>query len=348
MKVIPPHPQIGDAGPRTLARVNAERRPGGWPAAQATAARALTWIRGPHPGVQLITTVLHVIARLAPSHDPVPEVEEHLDLSYGSAPTERLDLYRPLNGQQALPVVVWAHGGAWVGGDKSDIGFYLRLLAVEGYACVAINYGLAPESNYPEPVRQTGRALAWLAEHATSYGLAPDRVVLAGSSAGAQIAAQYAAIASDHAYAADVGIEPTIDRSQLVGTVLHCGPYDPATALRHRGWRGWYARTVGWAYLGTKDFDAPQVQQASVVTHVTAAYPATLLTAGEKDSLSPQAHAFAARLAELGVPHEALWYRGVDHEFQLDLYRPEAQEVLSVTLRFLREHAGASTPSASG
>lgn len=341
-------PQIGDAGTRTLAHVTAEVRSRGWPAAQATAARALTWVRGPHPGVQLITTVLQVIARLAPAYDPVPGVEEHLDLSYGRTPIERLDLYRPAGVREALPVVVWAHGGAWVGGDKSDIGFYLRLLAVEGYACVAINYGLAPESNYPEPVRQTGRVLGWLTEHATTYGLDLDRVVLAGSSAGGQIAAQYATIVSDQTYAADIGIEPAISRDQLVGTLLHCGPYDPATALRHRGWRGWYARTVGWAYLGSKDFSAPQVQQASVVTHVTAAYPPTLLSAGEKDSLSPQTHAFAARLAELGVPHEALWYPGVDHEFQLDLYRPEAQEVLAATLRFLREHTGASTRSDSG
>jgi acetyl esterase len=328
--------------------VTAERPPSGWLAAQATAARALTYARGPQPGVQLITAVLQIIARLAPTHDPVPGVEEHLDLSYGSGPTERLDLYRPAGDRQALPVVVWAHGGAWVGGDKADIGFYLRLLAVEGYACAAINYGLAPDSNYPEPVRQTGLALAWLAERAASYGLDPDRVVLAGSSAGAQIAAQYAAIVSDEVYAADVGIEPVIDRDQLLGTVLHCGPYDPATALQHRGWRGWYARTVGWAYLGSKDFGAPQVQQASVVTHVTGAYPPTLLTAGEKDSLSPQAHALAGRLAELGVPHEALWYPRVDHEFQLDLHRPEAQEVLAATLRFLREHTGASASSAPG
>ena len=146
---------------------------------------------------------------------------------------------------------------------------------------------------------------------------------------------------SDQAYAAEVGIEPTIEPSQLVGMVLHCGPYDTETVLRHRGWRGWYARTVSWAYLGTRALDAPQVQQASVVSHVTAAYPATLLTAGEKDSLSPQTRAFAARLAELGVPHELLWHPGVDHEFQLDLHRPEAQEVLADTLRFLREHTRA-------
>lgn len=296
----------------------------------------------------MITTVLEVIARLAPRHDPVPGVEEHLDLAYDSAPIERLDLFRPARSGQPLPVLVWAHGGAWVGGDKSDIGFYLRLLAVEGFACVAINYGLAPEANYPEPVRQVGRALDWLAENADRFGLDPDRIVLAGSSAGGQIAAQYAALVSDPAYAAHVGIEPVIDRRQLVGTVLHCGPYDPAEALKHRGWRGWYARTVGWAYLGTKDVQAPQVQEASVVTHVTTAYPPTLLTAGEKDSLSPQAHAFAARLAQLGVPHEALWYPGVDHEFQLDMHRPEAQEVLAVTLHFLREHTGASRRSTSG
>lgn len=325
----------------TLGRVTAEQRRGGWPGAQAAAARAVTWARGPQPGVRVITTVLDVIARLAPSHDPVAGVEEHLDLSYGPAPSERLDLYRPVGGGRALPIVVWAHGGAWVGGDKSDIGFYLRLLAAEGYGCVAINYGLAPQSNYPEPVRQIGLALAWLAERATGYGLAPDRVVLAGSSAGAQIVAQYAAVASDRAYAIDIGIQPTIDPGHLVGLVLHCGPYDPATVLRHRGWRGWYARTVSWAYLGTKDLDAAQVQQASVVAHVTAAYPACLLTAGEKDSLAPQTRAVAARLAELGVPHELLWHPGVDHEFQFDLYRPEAKDVLAATLRFLRERTGA-------
>lgn len=328
--------------------MTAERRPGGWFAAQATAAKALEWVRGPQPGVQLINAVLHVIARLAPSHDPVLGVEEHLDLSYGPADSERLDLYRPAGGDQSLPVLVWAHGGAWVGGDKSDVAFYLRLLAVEGYVCVAINYGLAPASTYPEPVRQTGSALTWLTEHAAEYGLDPNRVVLAGSSAGGQIAAQYAAVVSDAAYADAVGLVPAIGRDQLVGTVLHCGPYDPAEALRHRGWRGWYARTVGWAYLGTKDFTAPQVQQASVVTHVTASYPPTLLTAGHKDSLSPQAHAFAARLSELAVPHETLWYPGVDHEFQLDMHRPEAQHVLAATLRFVREYAGASAASGSG
>lgn len=51
-----------------------------------------------------------------------------------------------------------------------------------------------------------------------------------------------------------------------------------------------YARTVSWAYLGTKDLGAPQAQQASVVAHVTEAYPAALLTAAE-DSLSPQTRA---------------------------------------------------------
>ncbi len=320
--------------------MTAELRSGGWPVVQATAARALTWARGPRPGVQLITAVLHVIARLAPSHDPVSGVEEHLDLSYGPAPMERLDLFRPEDRRHPLPVVVWAHGGAWVGGDKSDISFYLHLLAAEGYVCVAINYALAPDSNYPEPVRQLGLALSWLTENAAGYGIDPNAVVLAGSSAGGQIAAQYAALVTDRAYADDVGIEPAIAPEQLAATVLHCGPYDPAEALQHGGWRGWYARTVGWAYLGTKDFGAPQVRQASVITHVTAAYPATLLTAGEKDSLSPQAHAFAARLAELGVPHETLWYPEVDHEFQLDLYRPEAQDVLAVTSRFLRTHTG--------
>lgn len=218
---------------------------------------------------------------------------------------------------------------------RPNVGPYLQLIAAEGYVAVAINYSLAPDHTYPTPVRQTGAALDWVVAHAKEIGADPDRIVLAGDSAGAQIAAQHAAMITDREYAAEVGIEPTIGPDQLVATILHSGPYDPPAALDATGFGGWFVRTVGRAYLGSNDLGSPRVQQSSVVTHATRTFPPTLLTGGDLDPLTKQGRAFATRLTELGVENQPYWYADLNHEFQFDLSLPQSQEVLAATTTFL-------------
>ncbi len=71
--------------------------------------------------------------------------------------------------------------------------------------------------------------------------------------------------------------------------------------------------------------------------HATAAFPPTLLSGGDDDPLTVQGRALAARLAELGVRHEARFFPGLHHEFQFDLRRPQARAVLDATIAFLAE-----------
>ena len=154
--------------------------------------------------------------------DLVEVVDEAYDVS---SPDGRLDVFRPAR-EGALPTVVWVHGGAFVSGSKGDVANYLRVLAGHGLTTVGVDYSIAPGARYPTPVKQVVAALAHLVDHADRLGIDPGRVVLAGDSAGAQIAAQVALLVTDEDYAREVGIDVELPPSSLSGLVLFCGAYD--------------------------------------------------------------------------------------------------------------------------
>lgn len=278
------------------------------------------------------------VARLQPF---VPAgVEGRRGIAYGSRPDERLDVWYPAGTSRPQPTIVWVHGGGWVAGSTADVEPYAKILADEGYTVVAVGYSLAPGARYPEPLRQVGAALAWLVEHAADVHADTDALVLAGDSAGAQIAAQLALVITDLDHATAVGIDPPVAPEQVRGVISHCGPQLPALLQDARGVGGWFVRTVGQAYFATRSFDAPHVRQASVAEHVGPGFPPTLVTGGNADPLTAQGRAFADRLTEAGVdvttrfwPDEHLPALG--HEFQFDLGLDEAQDVLEATRDFL-------------
>ena len=132
---------------------------------------------------------------------------------------------------------MWVHGGGFLGGSKEELSSYFKLLASHGYTVVAPRYSLAPEHHYPTPTRQVMQALEYLQGNAERLQLDPDRVVIGGDSAGAQIAAQIGALVTTPGYADAVGIAPTITPTQLRGLVLACGQYTSScqvTSARRR------------------------------------------------------------------------------------------------------------------
>ena len=110
------------------------------------------------------------------------------DIVYTTAPTEqRADLYEP-SGAGPFPVILYIHGGAWRSGNKSE---YKRLgtdLATKGYAGFSINYDLHSDS-FPISWQQARDAVRFLRAHATEYHLDPNRIGIAGASAGGELAA---------------------------------------------------------------------------------------------------------------------------------------------------------------
>jgi len=303
----------------------------------------------PWPGVLLIRYVFDKGSAAASAalekHAP-PEVVARTGVRYDpSDPEGYLDIFRPASPAGAtLPLVVWVHGGGFVSGRRGDIGNYLKALAQQGFVTVSVGYSIAPGAIYPTPLKQLNNALAYLSREGAALDVDPSRLILAGDSAGAQIAAQYANVATSSAYADAVAIAPSVKTGQIKGVVLFCGLYD-LDMVNMNGPLGLFLKTVVWAYSGSRDgIDDPNFARMSVRKYVTPAFPPAFISAGNADPLAPHSTALAAGLTERGVRVETLFFPDdhqpkLGHEYQFDLDGDAGRIALDSMGRFIRDVA---------
>ena len=106
--------------------------------------------------------------------------------------------YRPLGAVERPPVVVYLHGGGWTIGDLDTHDEPCRALAAgTGAVVVSVDYRLAPEHPFPAAVDDAYTAVCFVAENADDLGIDPDRLVVAGDSAGGNLAAVVSLMARD-------------------------------------------------------------------------------------------------------------------------------------------------------
>lgn len=323
-------------------------------AAAAGTVAAVALQRTPRPSALVIRGLFNgggrIQLRKVLPHIPHELITGHRGLRYlGSAADPSLDLFVPREAGQKLPVVVWVHGGAWISGSKEDVAPYLQILAAYGYAVAGVGYSISPEASYPTAVRELNRALGYLRENAATYGLDPNRIVLAGDSAGAQLAAQLALIITNPEYASRTGVAPAAAPEQLRGILLNCGVYDLKGVSLLKGPWGWGFRTALWAYSGSKDWEATAAaEHMSIIDHVDPRFPPAYISGGNGDHLTQsQSLPLADRLEELNVPvTRKFWppeYKpALGHEYQFQMNRPEAREALAETVAFLGAVTGVS------
>jgi acetyl esterase len=313
--------------------------------AAVLALAAAAWA-SPWPGVAAIRWMFGQGADAASAalEKHVPDgIHADLDILPDPAdPDAAFDIYRPEGaGGRALPVILWVHGGAFVSGGKADIGNYARILAGQGFAVVSAGYTIAPEARFPTPVRQVSAVLAHLSGHAADYGIDPTRIVLAGDSAGAQIAAQVALTVTDPHSAAEIGVTPALTPGQVRGVILFCGPYD-LSLIRGGGVVGLFLNTVTWAYSGRRDWRAdPEFAKLTITDNAMTGFPPVFISAGNADPLLPHSSALADALASAGVPVDALFFPpdhspALGHEYQFNLDTNEGQQALARAVAFAR------------
>lgn len=140
-----------------------------------------------------------------------------LHLAYGEAEGERLDFFpAPRSG---APLLVFIHGGWWRSRDKSDFSFIAPAYTRTGFNVALTNYTLAPAASIADIVRQQLHALAWLYRHAELYDFDPNRIIIAGHSAGAHLAAMMMA-------AIWPAFDPALPADLIKGGILLSGIYD--------------------------------------------------------------------------------------------------------------------------
>lgn len=188
--------------------------------------------------------------------------ERQPDLSYGSDPRQRLDVYLPTSAAESAPLVVFFYGGGWRGGNKSNYEFVAASLTEMGNVVVIPDYRLFPNVRFPSFVEDGALALAWSLANLPSYGAAPSRVYVMGHSAGAHIAAL---LAMNEDYLAAHGIETDV----LSGFIGLAGPYDFLPI------EGGYLETV---------FPPASRAASQPINFVSAAAPPTLLIHGTDDT----------------------------------------------------------------
>jgi arylformamidase len=179
-----------------------------------------------------------------PASSPCPNAAYQVDAAshvYGDdREFEALDLYLP-HGARGGPIAIYIHGGAWVGGDKSDYEQLGRAFARCGIAAAIVNYPLAPQTPAAQQAEKVAAAASWLAARAGDFGFDPARTFLVGHSAGAQLAwsalvnglvprAHVAGIVA----IAPVGINPSSDVNTL--DPRYQGIYDPAFGADRTQW----------------------------------------------------------------------------------------------------------------
>jgi acetyl esterase/lipase len=123
---------------------------------------------------------------------PIPfrprQVVRVANLSYGDHRRQRLDFYHRRDLPSGGPVLVYLHGGGYYSGGKHREGrALLHRLAAQGWVCISADYRLRPSADFEDHLADARGALAWARRNATEYGGDPDRVVMAGSSAGAHL-----------------------------------------------------------------------------------------------------------------------------------------------------------------
>lgn len=107
------------------------------------------------------------------------------DVSYGPHESNVLDFWQTEVGEGPRPLLVYIHGGGWIGGDKQQSVEQIEPFLDQGISYAAINYRHTPQAPLPAPVHDAARAIQFLRTKAEEWNLDKSRIALTGGSAGA-------------------------------------------------------------------------------------------------------------------------------------------------------------------
>jgi len=250
------------------------------------------------------------------------------------APDVQLLVCRPAGATTALPGVYFVHGGGMVLGDnRSGVDEALDWAQELGLVVVSVEYRLAPETPHPGPVEDCYAGLVWTAAHAAELGLDPDRLVVAGVSAGGGLGAALALMARDRG-------GPALAGQLLVYPMLDDRNDSPsAVQMGDTGTWGRTANDTGWTALLGEARGGPDVSPYAAPARAQdlSGLPPAFVDVASAENFRDEDVAYATRIWQAGGRAELHVWPGGFHGF--DGFAPQAQisrEARAARLRWLR------------
>jgi acetyl esterase/lipase len=281
----------------------------------------------------LLGCVLLTLSAAPPTADQ-PAFSHKEDVAYGHkfGTALTMDILTPKNGGNGVGIVLIVSGG-WSSHRDLYNGFYAQFahhFVKRGYTVFAVFHACQPKFTIPEVVGDINRAVRFVRYHAKDFGIDPDRIGVAGGSAGGHLSLMQGTAGDKGDLKAKDAVERTSSRVQAVACLF------PPTDFINYGGKNKYAfapdgtladfrvvadfhefdnKSKRWERITDEKKVLDQARKVSPLMQITADTPPTLIIHGDADKIVPieQAQAFVARLKERGVPAELVVKKGAGH-----------------------------------
>lgn len=271
----------------------------------------------------------------------VAEIRIEKNVPYlGAGRLEKMDVYLPdASVKGPLPVVVWIHGGGWVGGSKSaarELNI-CTTLAENGYAAFSIDYKLGAETTetdpakvplstvpWPQNIHDCKTAVRFIRKEAARFNIDPERIAVSGGSAGGHLAL-VTGLSENDAELNKGGLYT--DQSNDISCIIDF--YGPTVITPGR-------RAVRFAGK-TPEETAANIKAGSPVLNVTKDSPPVLVVHGDKDETCPISFSLdlVEKMKAVGTVHQFIQVPGGKHSFH---FQPKEMDLRPAVLEFLGKY----------
>lgn len=244
-------------------------------------------------------------------------------------------VYTPVESEEALPAIVYLHGGGWSLGSVENYDAVCRQLANTTQCKVfSVDYCLAPEHKFPQGLEECYAATEWIFANAGDLKIDSKRISICGDSAGGNLSAAVTLLCRERngpKLWRQVLIYPAVD---ALLSIDH-SPYESIRTNAHAPILPSSLTLSFWQHYLNNDSDATNIYASPIQADLQNVPPALVITA-EYDSIRDEGEAYAARLQDHNIPAKVIQYKGLVHGF-LTLPLPINQQVHETIALFLHD-----------
>ncbi len=264
------------------------------------------------------------------------EIKLHGNIPYNNDTLKKhlLDIYLPAETKGKLPLVVFIHGGGWIGNDKyADMGYMTNTVSAmlnNGMAVASIDYRFAQDAVFPGILQDCNKAVSFLYDNADKYGLDKNRMALMGFSAGGHLASLMGT--SQNNKVDNLYFPNSYRPFKYKAVVDFYGPTDLVLLPGNED-----EKSPEGILIGAKPLERPDLAKAaSPITYIDKNDPPFIIFHGEKDNIvsNKQSKLFHAWLGHHGVKSDLTIVKDAPHFGKMY----DVEEIRTKVMAFLKQH----------